>query len=428
MTGRLSPAANLLRNSRLFALPPPLSAPAPRISPSSVAESDTATLPHPVRPSIISPPSSLARGDWGLKRSLPKKSTSDSALFPVVRINQLDTYEHITDFDSANDHTISLKKWQELSLPLSTVLDTGISASTGGGRHSSVFESTADNTYETKLSDDAHSKRFRFKGPWLAGQTEIEFNAFLKTVRRQKPEFLRQLRQILTERKALEMRKASLDRGEPIEDNKLPHELNDEEFELALRLLRSKPEVLGPEIYKFLDLATPPSIPNRYLKEHYWAAGPSNISSVEYATSGPPMTHPSAGLSYLRTKAHMDNHPVVGPLQDPKPVQARVLSVKRTFKLRTFVGVGGFVTEDSKSQGLRQGKGLMAFDPDAIGGMKYWVKAERACIRPDGRLELRLVRATETSKALFGANEPEPSVSLPENLFPLSKTVPTLDH
>ncbi|EAS33340.1 uncharacterized protein CIMG_04364 [Coccidioides immitis RS] len=428
MAGRLSPTANLLRKSRLFSLPQSLSHPATPTSSSTVVESDTATLPFPIRAAIATPPSSLARGDWGLKRPLPAKSTTESSSSPVVRVNHLDTFEHVTDFESAADHATTLKKWQELFLPLSTVLNTGIPSAAGGGRHLSVFEKSADNTHESKNVDDLNAKRFRFKGPWLAGQTETEFQNYLKSVRKQRPQFLQRLRQVLAERKASESRKALLDRGEPIGERQVSQELSDEEFETALRALRANPEALGPEIHKFLDLATPPNVPDQYLTRRRWTAGPSNISSTEYVTHGPPTTHPSAGLSYLRTKAHMDNHPVVGPQQQPKPVEARVLSAKRAQKLRTVIGVGGIVVDDLKSQGWRQNRSLggpVGPDPDAPGGSKYWVKAERAAIRSDGRVELQVGRPSEAAKSLIGVSDAQQSsVSLPKNLF---RSVPRLD-
>ncbi|WEW59079.1 hypothetical protein PRK78_004548 [Emydomyces testavorans] len=431
MAVRISPMANLLRKSRLFSLPPTLSPPAAPITSSTVVESDTATLPYPIRPAIVAPPSSLARGDWGLKRPLPAKSTTQSSSSPVVRVNHLDTFEHITDFESAADHTITLRKWQELFIPLSTLMRTGISLSAGGGRHSSVFEQIADNTYESKGLDGPDAKRFRFKGPWLAGQTETEFNYYLKSIKKQKPQFLQRLRRVLAERKALETRKKLLDLGEPIEENQVPQQLSDEEFDSALRSLRANPEALGPEIYKFLDLATSPSVPNDYLNRRGWASGPSNISSTEYVAHGPPMTHPSAGLSYLRTKAFMDNHPVAGPQQQPKPVQARVLRAKRAFRMRTVIGVGGIVTEDVRSQGLRESNevnGMFGFDPDTPGGTKYWVKVDRAVVRSDGRIELQVDKPSEASKSLLGVNDGKTEFSLPENLFSSSKrTVPRLD-
>src|SRR5947207_14955187 len=128
-----------------------------------------------MRPAIETPRSSVARGDWGLKRPLPSKSTTTSSSSPVVRVNNLDTFEHITDFESAADHTVTLEKWQELSFPISLTKPPGISVRQGGGHHQSVFESASDNSHESTSLESPNPQRQRFKGPWLAGKTEMQF-------------------------------------------------------------------------------------------------------------------------------------------------------------------------------------------------------------------------------------------------------------
>merc|ERR1711939_1164094 len=113
---RLSPAASLLRNSKLFALPPSLSLPLTEPSSEPLAFSDTATTPYPLQAALETPTSSLNRGDWGLKRSLPVKTTTSSGT-PTIRIQRgIDTPEHVADFESAADHVITLRKFQELNL------------------------------------------------------------------------------------------------------------------------------------------------------------------------------------------------------------------------------------------------------------------------------------------------------------------------
>ena len=116
----LSPTANLLRNSRLFSLPNPL--PRPPVSETYGAgiskASDTATLPYPTHQAIATTKSSLARGDWGLKRPIPSRSHIVQTSDPVLRITQLDTIEHVTDFDSAADHVRTRQKWEEMGMPM----------------------------------------------------------------------------------------------------------------------------------------------------------------------------------------------------------------------------------------------------------------------------------------------------------------------
>ncbi len=101
-----SPTARLLQNSRLFSLPRPLPAP-PLEGLSSTGlfrASETATTPYPTLQAITTPRSSLSRGDFGLKRALPAKTTRHTST-PHVRIRAQDTYEHVTEFASAADHT-----------------------------------------------------------------------------------------------------------------------------------------------------------------------------------------------------------------------------------------------------------------------------------------------------------------------------------
>ncbi|EGD84371.1 hypothetical protein H112_08075 [Trichophyton rubrum D6] len=407
MAARMSPTTKILRKSRLFALPASLSPPAQSLTSSLNSWSDTATLPYPTRAAIETPASSLARGDWGLKRPLPAKSTVDSSSNPLVRINYLDTYEHITDFHSANDHALTLKKYQELSLPISSTTH-GTSSLVGSGRHTSVFESSTDNITASPDHSSEKKLRYRFKGPWLAGMTEIEFERYLKKVRKQRPEFLQKLREVVIENKALQTRRRLMDEGKSFEESDLPKTLSDAEFESALLALRADPAALGPEVNKFLDLATPPKVPDRRIHLRNWAAGPSDVASPQYARDGPPKTHPSAGLSYLRTRSHLENHPIAGPQQNPRPVQARLLRARgrgRGGSSKSIVGVAGFVTDDigpSASRDFDSQKGSIQFDPDLPGGAKYWVKVEKATVDVKGKVLLRVDGATNSVKALYG--------------------------
>ncbi|KKZ57817.1 hypothetical protein EMCG_05568 [[Emmonsia] crescens] len=418
MAARLSPTANLLRRSRLFALPPTLSPPTQTASSSQIAESDTATLPYPIRAAIVTPDSSLARGDWGLKRPLPAKSTIQSSSTPVVRINALDTFEHVTDFESAGDHIKTLAKWQELSLPISLPKNNGIAIQVGGGKHESVFESKIDNTHESPNAQSPDSKRFRFGGPWLAGQTDIEFDRYLASVRRRKPEFMKKLRQLIADGKLADARRKAREGGKNLDDLQKPPTISEEEFQTAIRTLRADPTALGPIISKFLDLPPPPQTPSHRIHLRSWSAAPSEAPSAEYGRRGPPKTHPSAGLSYLRTGAQIVNHPVVGPQKHSRPVPARILRPKRRHRgnaYKAIVGVGGIVTEDVNAHAFREHNGpggITDFDPDVPGGAKYWVHPVRASVTSEGKISLAIDRASDTAKALHGglpeAEEPLP--------------------
>lgn len=153
----LSPTANLLRNSRLFSLPKPL--PKPLVSTAMGAgiakASETATLPYPTHQAIATTKASLARGDWGLKRNLPSKSYLVQVSDPVLRIKQLDTIEHVTDFDSAADHVRTRQKWEEMGVPMmkgmTQMRDYDLSGTPPGG----AFEVRDDTTsYDTNIGLD----------------------------------------------------------------------------------------------------------------------------------------------------------------------------------------------------------------------------------------------------------------------------------
>ncbi|KAH7361305.1 mitochondrial ribosomal protein MRP51 [Pyrenochaeta sp. MPI-SDFR-AT-0127] len=153
----LSPTANLLRNSRLFSLPNPL--PRPPVSETFGAgiskASDSATLPYPTHQAITTTKSSLARGDWGLKRPLPSRSHLVQVSDPVLRINQLDTIEHVTDFDSAADHVRTRQKWEEMSVPMMKGMTQMRDYDLSGTPPSGAFEARDDTTsYDTEMGLD----------------------------------------------------------------------------------------------------------------------------------------------------------------------------------------------------------------------------------------------------------------------------------
>ncbi|KAE8865700.1 hypothetical protein PTNB73_02794 [Pyrenophora teres f. teres] len=155
----LSPTANLLRNSRLFSLPNPL--PRPHVSESYgagvIRESNTATLPYPTHQAIATTKSSLARGDWGLKRPIPSRSHIVQVSDPVLKVTQLDTIEHVTDFDSAADHVRTRQKWEEMGVPVMKGMTQMRDQDLSGTPPSGAFEIRDDTTsYDTDLGlDDA---------------------------------------------------------------------------------------------------------------------------------------------------------------------------------------------------------------------------------------------------------------------------------
>jgi hypothetical protein len=433
-TARLSPTANLLRKSRLFALPQALQPPQDPPASKAVFESDTATVAHPLRASIVTPPKSLARGDWGLKRSLPAKSTSEKSSRPVVRIQALDTYEHVTDFESAADHTLTLEKFQELHMPMSLPSKVNYATSIVP-RHQSPFETHVDNTENSRSLSETGAKQYRQSGPWLGGLSHAEFAAYLNQVRSQKPELLEKLRERLEAKRFAEARKQAQDKGEDLEAIE-PVKVTDEEFNTYIKTLRDDPFALGPVIFELLDLPSPPAVPSERIGRKYYQAPGTKLSAAEYAVTGPPKTHPSAGLSYTRSHALTYNHPEHGPQAYQRPVEARILRPKGRFRgrvSRAIAGVGGIAVEDLNAMTfIDQGTppGLTFFDATIPGGAKYWVTPIRAAVDSDGRIGLSSYRASATAKAPYGIQDfKKPSVtSISEAARRDANVVPRLDR
>lgn len=97
----------------------------------------------------------MARGDWGLKRPLPSRSYLVQVSDPVLRVKQLDTIEHVTDFDSAADHVRTREKWQEMGVPMMKGMAQMREQGTSSAPPLGAFEVRDDTTsYDTNLGLD----------------------------------------------------------------------------------------------------------------------------------------------------------------------------------------------------------------------------------------------------------------------------------
>ncbi|KAJ5473920.1 Mitochondrial ribosomal protein MRP51 [Penicillium sp. IBT 31633x] len=413
----MSPTANLLRKSRLFALPQTLKAPRDQLTSRAAFESKTATLPHPIRASIVTPQSSLARGDWGLKRPLPAKSTSEKSSRPVVRVLALDNYEHVTDFESAADHTMTLQKFQELHIPMSLPFKVNYATSVVP-RHQSPFETHLDNTENSQGLQEPGAKQFRHTGPWLAGQTEAEFKAYLKQVTRNKPELMEKLREQFIAKRSAELRKVAQDNGEDL--NALPKTVTDAEFNHYVKILRNDPFALGPVIFDLLDLASP-------------LLFPASVSDAS-TTNPPEPSCPRPNMPSQDPRKH--TRLLFGPQAYQRPVEARVLRPKGRFKgrmARALAGIGGIAVEDLNSMTfVEQGTppGLTFFDASIPGGGKYWVTPIRSAVDSEGRIGLSSYRASATAKAPYGIEDhtKPTTLTISDVATSPSQTVPRLDR
>ena len=431
---RLSPSANLLRTSRLFALPPAL----PRTK--AVQESPTSTGPYPTHATIETTPSSLARGDWGLKRSLPRDPRSRrrkgdktyGTSTPMVRIGDIDSIDNVTDFESAADYAINLRKYQDLHLPLSRRTHYGYQM-TGqlGVPQQSVFDPAVDNTRDDNLTEA--QGRWKFRGPTLSAQTQGEFDEYLKgTVRNQKGAFLDFLRErwqhikrsrnlgnghdihknqsfntdslsaseaeTSTTPSSVGQSGKSSSRGEGLSDQSQKDASSgngsDAEFEQYLKELRQDDGHLLALVQYFFD------IPNNT------AIDPSlRLEQLQQ----PSATHGSAGLSYLKTSAHMSNHPTQGPRRDPRPIQARILKPAVRDNEKAILGIGGFIAEDARRGMFKSDeiKAVRTLDMDEPGGAKVWVHLRKNYMSPNGRMIIEPERATDSTLRAQGIEPPK---------------------
>lgn len=422
---RLSPTANLLRTSRLFSLPPPLPKPSADLSTTRSSESETATLPYPINASIQTTESSLGRGDWGLKRPLPLKSTTKSST-PTIHIDNIDSIDHITDFDSAADHVLTLRKWQELDMPIS--LAEKQRTATGASKPSrSVFDSQYDNTHfdNRTQSEDPPMKlnrqRWKYGGPWLAGQSDIQFQEYVRKVKKRKPDFRQFLHTQLATIKAAARRREAVEEGTDAET--VGVSVTKEEVDNYVKHLRNDDDAMQKVLEEFLDLP----------RNEVQTQG-RGIS--DYDENGPPTTHPSAGLSYLRTGSRIFNHPNFGPQASETPVEGRVVApqkIQGRTQARALIGVGGVVGVDSRyTYTKNEEPGLASFDPDIPGGAKLWVNPRKAIVGSQGKIELIVDRATKNAVNIargLHSEDVKPPEALPEAAMTAAlrdRTTPTL--
>ena len=425
MAANVSPTAHLLRTSRLFSLPPPLRKATYNTSISSTisAVSPTATLPYPSHQAIQTTAACSAEGDWGLKRPLPLKSTTNTTT-PIIRVAAIDTMDHITDFESAADHAMSLRKWQEMNISITVDARKKTLILESKQAHEefrSVFEEDFDKTKRDEMSLHPNAGRWKFKGPWLAGLTEGQFQDYIKTtIRRKRGEFREYIRawmeRDLTRRKVEEAR----DKGQ---DPPADVRLSNEEFEQRFIVFRQETNNLNEAIWRFLDLpGSPPRREHNQKRSSEDNSELAQIMSERTAELGPPATHPSAGISYLRSPAHIINHAFLGPQNEQRPILSRVLRATNASaprnKGRPAIGVGGFVSDmglNSMFKPANIDKNVLwnNFDPDVPGGSKVWVHPHQALIDQHGRVNFA-VRQAEENVAAVWEGKPNPHWKLDE--------------
>jgi hypothetical protein len=363
------------------------------------------TRQYPQYQAITSPLASREKGDWGFKRPFPLKSTLTTST-PLIRVKQVDSIESVTDFASAADHALSLEKFQEMRIALSIPKgkDTNTTSFTTDTWHKSVFEEDLDFTEHRQGRKD--DKRWKFQGPWLARMTEGEFIAYLdKKVRPKRAEFKRLLLERLAQSHNAERAKSAMEQGIEAPEKITPDDISPEWYTDYVRSLRNDRAALYGLVSKFLDLAPlgqPVGIIQTFL-----AGGENAAAESPYGKSGPPPSHPSAGISYLRTNSFMENHPVYGPQKQRTPTLARVV-YPRQGPSAAKLGVGGFVADSppgdnefntrfparSKISATKTMlSGISHLDTTTFGGAKAYVSPQTATVDPSGKVVVQLREA-----------------------------------
>ena len=406
-----SPTAKLLRSSRLFSLPPPLPKPSLAsevrgVDSSIIRDSDTATLPYPVDQAIATPQSSQARGDWGLKRPLPLRTTAHSSN-AVLRVTSIDSIEHITDFESATDHTKTLEKWQEIGLAVAPHSQRQ-TVSGRKGAQSNVFESEVDNTAKRDASErkrvHENHERWKFQGPWVSGMSEAAFARYVAKLGKHKRRgFLSYLREQVRQAEISAETIRARDEGRQLSPEfRDTYDISEEFFQDKLRRMRDEMIdnegiiklncELSVKIREFFDLPVMSEgqlpTPTTFTEQAHQARAARN-SLLDSSVGGPPKTHPSAGISYLRTNTHIPNHPLLGPQRYLPVLPMRVLKTRggtAEDAASARYGVAGVVAASNRDPGAFHVKA----DLLAPGGIKSWAEIDRLSIDPTGRINAEI--------------------------------------
>jgi len=320
---------------------------------------------------------------------------------------------------------MTLKKWQEMDIPL-TVQSEKSQSMYSDEPTTSVFEDNIDTTVPAEKKLTGVDGKWRFKGPWLGGQTDGEFVDYLQSnIKSRKGGF----REFLRQKCAVALTKAA--REKSLIGDEQPRvygaeEVTDAQLNDYTKRLRKERKELYAHIATFLDLApisgnddlATTSLQIRQVLDNA-AKGLDGFTAFEaqlkdlpvsnspYSKSGPPKTHPSAGLSYSRTAARVHNHPEFGPQSHKSPIEARILLPRIRSTTVPVLGVGGFTAKVPggnsafrADKDAKQIPGLQRVEPDRMGGSKTWVHPQSASVDIEGKVQLNVVHADEMAVAV----------------------------
>ena len=270
----------------------------------------------------------------------------------------------------------------------------------------SVFEDELNSTQANAESLESNARRWKYKGPWLSGKNAGEFEDYVtKKIKRRRPEFRQYLRTWIRDKLVAIASRTAMDMGEERPDSTI--QFSEEQYQAEIVKMRHDPADLWILIWRFLDLPGAPPQRTDHISDT-WTRTAVAEEENSVLEQGPPTTHPSAGLSYLRTGSHVPNHPLLGPMSTQQPVLSRIVKhggAASKSRTRVLVGVGGVVADggqpaafqDSRSQGLQWTR----FDPDLKGGAKGWVHPTQASISSQGTIKLIAERAKEGAVAVW---------------------------
>ena len=370
----------------------------------------------------------------------------------MVRITAQDTYEHITDFSSAADHVLTERKFAEMGVPIVKKVGKG-KAGQGEEKEVSVFEGWIDNTDpDARLSNDRREggrngmaapepkvmQRWKYAGPWISGMQEGEFARWLgRGIEGRKDEWREFVRKKEVDSRIAQAQRQAREQGEPMTQADIrrlrvemrPTDEQMTEIEKTLRDTHVSDRLssnLTALIAEFLDLpniyqpgSSSPVVKTKTDQLQAWA---NQFAAEANAEGPPPTTHPSAGLSHLRSNAVMSNHPLYGPQAFPTPIQARVVRARLTSagqnEHNAKLGAGGFIANDphseTSSSATANRRATPLAEPDRMtreldeeleGGNKVWVQAGTAFVDERGRVQVRVQRAEPEALAVRRGGE-----------------------
>ncbi|KAK6531599.1 hypothetical protein TWF694_002783 [Orbilia ellipsospora] len=330
----LGPTANLIRQSRLMAMPPPLS--------HTLSDTQFYRLPHPTHQAITTPESSRRRGDWGLKRPIPRKVEST-----YIRYNNIDTMEHMTKIESSHDTVLTLKKWQEMDIPV------GISDAKANRFTSSFyFDITASSssrngnspqTFSANVSEPVWGYREKSVQAMTPGELKTFVSEKLVPRRREFEDFAEKWFDRLPKPPpAPQFSSAATDTDTAADQQDQSLSLNTQPEEIATSdsslQRRSLPNFsVTPLSERLKSLRSDPI--QSYNVIHNFLQIP--LKQI------PMRVHPSGGLYYTLDSSYLENHPERGPNQD-REVPARLLykidgKDLHSSRKRMYYVIGGIV-------------------------------------------------------------------------------------